>query len=304
MTVLRAALCLILLSSHGMQAKATETNLIHQEKEEEKEAGIFAADLVPPSTLPSDSSNSSRLTEMGCHEEERRREEKIKRKRNSPSTSFSRSQKWKKREEVHPKKEEVKASERDGVIKKDERKLEKKRKRKKRVRRIRRRRRTKRNHKETKWWKKCKEWAESLFFKEMEKKEEKEAKKKRRLPKSGWTLVKMGRWFLLLIMFGQSLVVFNAASENAQHTTGQMTRMQGRTEANAAFWEQANPKRPRQEECEERKEMQKESRMVRCNLMKRSTWSTEKKYIRRYNSTFDILWSRAQNEERRDGGAV
>ena len=66
--------------------------------------------------------------------------------------------------------------------------------------------------------------------------------------------MKMGRRFLLFIVFGQSLVVVNAASENAQYTTGQVTSMQGRTEVNAGFWEQANPKRLRQEECEDRKE--------------------------------------------------
>ena len=130
-----------------MQAKATETNLIHQEKEEEKEAGICVADLVPLSTLPSDSSNSSRLTDIGCHEEESRREEKSKEKytarertenrskgnswgkdprtlkRNSqgggPSPPSFQELKSGRKRRVHSKKEEVKASGRDGVIKKE-----------------------------------------------------------------------------------------------------------------------------------------------------------------------------------------
>ena len=63
--------------------KATEKSSTHPEQEGEKEAVIFVADLVPPSILPLDSSNSSRLMEMGCREEKMRSEEKVKLKRTS-----------------------------------------------------------------------------------------------------------------------------------------------------------------------------------------------------------------------------
>ena len=36
--------------------------------------------------------------------------------------------------------------------------------------------------------------------------------------------------------------------------------------------------------------MQKEPRAVRCALLNGSTWSTEKKYMRRYRGTFDIFF--------------
>ena len=66
-----------------MQVKATEMSLIHQDEETENEAGIFVSDLAPLSTLPQDSSNSSRLVEMGCCEEKMRSNGKVTRKRNS-----------------------------------------------------------------------------------------------------------------------------------------------------------------------------------------------------------------------------
>ena len=48
--------------------------------------------------------------------------------------------------------------------------------------------------------------------------------------------------------------------------------------------EQAIPRGSRQD-CEDRKDMQKESKMLRW-----STWSSEKKYMRRYKGTFDIFF--------------
>ena len=60
----------------------------------------------------------------------------------------------------------------------------------------------------------------------------------------------------------------------------------------------------RQEERKDRKEVQKESRMIRVYLNS-MTWSTEKKYKRRYKGTFEIFFRvERRNEERRDGGAV
>ena len=124
----------------------------------------------------------------------------------------------------------------------------------------------KRMYKEMKWWKKCKELAEILFSKGIDQKEGNE-KRKRRLPKARWTLGNIGRWFLLSIMFGRSLVGVNAASENAQYRSGQMISMQEETEVNASSWEQTIPMRPRQEERKDRKEVQKESRMIRVYLV-------------------------------------
>ena len=99
--------------------------------------------------------------------------------------------------------------------------------------------------------------------------------------------MRKGRWFLLWNMFG----LRSGGGECSIGTRPiQIISMQGRSEVNAGFRGQANPKRPRQEECEDRKEMQKESRVVRCTSLNGSTWSTEKKNIRRYKGTVDIFF--------------
>ena len=46
------------------------------------------------------------------------------------------------------------------------------------------------------------------------------------------------------------------------------------------------PLRSRQEEGKDRKDMQKESKLVRCTLLNGSAWSTDRKYMRRYKGTF------------------
>ena len=44
-----------------------------------------------------------------------------------------------------------------------------------------------------------------------------------------------------------------------------------------------------QPESEDRKEIQKDSRMVRCTLLSGSRWNTEEKCMRTYKGTFDIF---------------
>ena len=45
-----------------------------------------------------------------------------------------------------------------------------------------------------------------------------------------------------------------------------------------------------QEEGKNRSEMQKKLKMVRCALLNGSAWSTDRKYMRRYRGTFDVLF--------------
>ena len=40
----------------------------------------------------------------------------------------------------------------------------------------------------------------------------------------------------------------------------------------------------------DRKEMRKEEKNLRCALLDGSAWSTERKYMRRYNGTFDVFF--------------
>ena len=83
----------------------------------------------------------------------------------------------------------------------------------------------------------------------------------------------------LVLMIGQSWVGANAASEK--------TPVQKWTnDQNAAVI----PKRTQHKNGEDRKEMQKETTMIRCTSLKGSSWSAEKKYMRRYTGTFDIFF--------------
>ena len=50
------------------------------------------------------------------------------------------------------------------------------------------------------------------------------------------------------------------------------------------------PKRTQHKKGEDRKEMQKETTMVRCTSLNGSSWSAEKKYMRRYAGTFEIFF--------------
>ena len=50
------------------------------------------------------------------------------------------------------------------------------------------------------------------------------------------------------------------------------------------------PQRWRQPKGEDRIEMRKEEKRLKCTLQNGSAWSTEKKCTRRHKSTFDILF--------------
>ena len=109
---------------------------------------------------------------------------------------------------------------------------------------------------------------------------------------------KIGKWFFLLLMIGQSLGAVQAASESAQNNRGQMEGMQGETMKESS-WVHMNQRISRQEEKKCRSGKQKESNMLRCTLLNGSAWSTEK-FLRRYKGTFDIFFGvehRVRKEE-------
>ena len=68
-------------------------------------------------------------------------------------------------------------------------------------------------------------------------------------------------------MIGQSWVGANATSEETLCRSEPMIRMQQEMEVKESSWEKVIPKRPQQEKCEDRTEMQKESKIVRCILL-------------------------------------
>ena len=84
-------------------------------------------------------------------------------------------------------------------------------------------------------------------------KEREEGKTGERKRKRERSLGRMGRWFLLIVMIGQSLGGINAASENVQNREKKITVSQGESETMESSWVQVNDKRNFQKE----KEMQK-----------------------------------------------
>ena len=186
---------------------------------------------------------------------------------------------WKKRaRRGEEKKGEVNVSGRSGVLERTGRKCKKKRKKKKKER-----------CKEMKRLKKFRELFQGVFAKKAEKyREEKVSERRRKQPKVWWTLGKFGKWLFLLLLIGQSWVGADAATEEIQCRCEPMERMQQEMEVKESSWKDAVL---RQKAGEDRAEMKKEAKLLRCTLHSGSAWSTERKYI-------------AQNEERRDGEAV
>ena len=62
------------------------------------------------------------------------------------------------------------------------------------------------------------------------------------------------------------------------------------------------PQRWRQPQGEDRTEMKKEAKLLRCTLLDGSAWSTEKSTVRRYRGNCDVFFrDRALTEEGGNG---
>ena len=55
-------------------------------------------------------------------------------------------------------------------------------------------------------------------------------------------------------------------------------------------WAQESPQRWKQPKGEDRTEMNKEAKLLRCTLLNGPAWSTERTFLRKYKSTFDIFF--------------
>ena len=56
-------------------------------------------------------------------------------------------------------------------------------------------------------------------------------------------------------------------------------------------WVEEIPQRWKQSKGEDRTEMKKEGKLLRCTLLNGSAWSTERKYMRRYRGKCDIFFA-------------
>ena len=68
----------------------------------------------------------------------------------------------------------------------------------------------------------------------------------------------------------------DAAAEGPQRRTEEVMRMQQEVQIKESRWAEETPERWMQPEEEDRTEMKKEAKLLRCTLLNGSAWSTEK----------------------------
>ena len=174
--------------------------------------------------------------------------------------------------------------ERRRVQKKQMEEKWKKKKNKKKKKKVKYRRRS--------WWKKCKEKIVGLISERMkEEKKVKEGRKRNRRPRARQVLGKSGRWLFLFLLLVQTWLCVNAAAEGLQKRTEMMNIWQQQeVRVKESRWAEEIPQRWKQPKGEDRTEMKKEAKMLRCTLLNGSAWSTERKYMRRYKGRCDIFF--------------
>ena len=80
------------------------------------------------------------------------------------------------------------------------------------------------------------------------------------------------------------------AAEGQQRMTEAVMRMQQEVRVKEYRWAEEVSQRWKQLKGEDRTKMKKEARLLRCTLLNGSTWSTEKRYMRRYKGKCDIFF--------------
>ena len=123
---------------------------------------------------------------------------------------------------------------------------------------------------------------------EMQKKG-KESKMSERRPKARQTLGKFRKWLFFLWILGQNWSSVSAAAEGRQRRMEAVMRMQHEVQIKESRWTEATPKMWMQPTGEDRSEMKKEARVLRCTLLNGSAWITEKQHMRRYKGKCDIF---------------
>ena len=121
-------------------------------------------------------------------------------------------------------------------------------------------------------------------------KKEKENERSGRRPKARQTWWKIGKWLFVLLILGQNWLGVSDAAEGPQRRTEEGMRMQQEVQIKERTWAEATPQRWNQAGAEDRTEMKKEVKLLRCTLLKGSAWSTEKRYMRRYTGKCDIFF--------------
>ena len=103
-----------------------------------------------------------------------------------------------------------------------------------------------------------------------------------RRPRARQVLGKSGRWLFLLLLSGQNWLCVSAAAEGLQKRAEMMERWQQQeVRVKESRWAEEIPQRWKQTKGEDRTEMKKEAKLLRCTVLNGSAWSTERKYMRR-----------------------
>ena len=89
----------------------------------------------------------------------------------------------------------------------------------------------------------------------------------------------------------QNWLCVNAAAEGLQKGTVMMERWQNQeVRVKESRWAEEISQRWKQSKGEDRTEMKKEAKLLRCTLSNGSAWSTERKYMRRYRGKCDVFF--------------
>ena len=139
--------------------------------------------------------------------------------------------------------------------KRKEKQWKKKKKRKEKKKKAKYRRRA--------WWKKCNERVASFLT--VKRKEEEKEKKGRKCDKSHRTrqvFGKSGRWLFLLLLLVQTWICVNAAAEGLQKRTD---------DGKVGRCAEDIPQRWKQPKGEDRTELKREAKLLRCTLVQRGS---------------------------------
>ena len=94
--------------------------------------------------------------------------------------------------------------------------------------------------------------------------EEKESKRRTKRAKVRRTWEKFGKWFFLFLILGQNWLVVSAASKEPQSSAEAMMRMQQGVRIKGSSWKEVVPKWLKQQKGEDRTDVQKDARRLRC----------------------------------------
>ena len=142
------------------------------------------------------------------------------------------------------------------------------------------------------WWKKSERKNCNFFAAKLQ--EGKKEKKGRKNEKRTWTrqvLGRSGRLLFLIVLLAQNWLCVNAAAEGLQKRTEIMERWQHQeVQVKVSRWAEEISQRCKEPKGEDRAEMKKEAKLLRCTWLNGSAWSTERKYMRRYKGKCDIFF--------------